>query len=322
MGKKSDQLFIGVDLGGTNIQAGVIDAKRKVLGMGKSKTKADEGSATVIKRIAATVIEAIEDAKVDRKRIGGVGIGAPGTVNPKTGIVELAVNLRWENFPLAKELAKELGGIPVTLDNDCNVAAWGEYCHGTAGEFTDLFAILVGTGIGGGIILDGKLYHGHYLTAGEIGHVVAEPGASIGRRSLENNASRTAIVNLLTSLIHANQKSKITQITGGDLTQIRSKVLAQAIKEEDHLTLEVMDEAARYVGIAIANIVTVMSLPIVVLGGGMTEAVGKIWVDAVKAHFERAVFPPSLRKCKIVGAKLGDNAGMFGAALLAQERLG
>lgn len=322
MGKKSDRYFIGVDLGGTNIQSGVIDGKQKIIGMGKSKTKADEGSSTVVKRVAATVIEAMEEAKIDRKSVGGVGIGAPGTVNPKTGIVELAVNLRWENFPLAKELSKELGGIPVTLDNDCNVAAWGEYCHGTAGDFKDLFAILVGTGIGGGIILDGKLYHGHYLTAGEIGHVVAEPGATIGRRSLENNASRTAIVNLLVALIHSNHKSKISQITGGDLSQIRSKVLAQAVKDEDHLTLEVMDEAARYVGVAIANIVTVMSLPIVVLGGGMTEALGKTWVDAVRNHFERHVFPPSLRKCKIVGAKLGDDAGLYGAALLAQERLG
>jgi glucokinase len=322
MSKSRDLPFVGVDLGGTNIQAGVLGPKNKLLGAAKSKTKADEGSETVVERVVKTVHEALDDAKLKLSDIGGVGIGAPGAIDPDKGIVQVAVNLRWNKFPLAKLLSAELEKTPVTLDNDVNVGTWAEHQVGAAKGFDDCLGVFVGTGIGGGLVLGGKLYHGHFLTAGEIGHTVIHADSQRGRRTLENCASRTAVTSLLVQLIQTNHKSVISDLVKADYTDVRSKVLAQAIDENDPLAVEVIQKAAKDVGIAIANVVTVMSLPCVVLGGGLTEALGKRWVEWVRESFETYVFPPDLKRCKIVAAKLGDDAGRVGAALLARERLG
>ncbi|MCE9592075.1 MAG: ROK family protein [Planctomycetes bacterium] len=320
MGKET-RSFIGVDLGGTGIKVGVLDAKNRLLGTEKTKTRSEEGSGAIVKRIARTVREAMEEARVKPANVGGLGIGAPGVVDINKGIVIQAVNLRWNKFPLAKLLRDELK-MPVTLDNDVNVGTWGEFVLGAARGHNDVLGVFVGTGIGGGLVLHGKLYHGHFLTAGEIGHVTMYPGMVRGRRTLENNASRTAIVNLLSQLILSNHPSKLSEITGGDPASTRSKAIAQAVAKDDPLTIEVLKSAAEHIGIAIANVVTVMSLPCVVLGGGLTEALDKRWTEWVAESFENHVFPPELRHCKIVTSKLGDDAGVVGAALLARERLG
>lgn len=312
--------FIGVDLGGTGIKVGILDAKNQLLSTEKAKTHSEEGSAAIVKRIARTVREALEEARIKPSQVGGLGIGAPGAVDINKGIVIQAVNLRWNRFPLAKLLHDELK-IPVTLDNDVNVGTWGEAKLGAAKGYNDVFGIFIGTGIGGGLVLNGELYHGHFLTAGEIGHVITHPGAVRGRRTLENGASRTAIVNLLSQLIQSNNPSKLTEISGGDPSTTRSKGLALAASKDDALTLEVLKSAATLIGIAIANVVTVMSLPCVVVGGGLTEALDKRWVEWITESFEKHVFPPELRQCKVLVSKLGDNAGVVGAALLARERL-
>jgi glucokinase len=250
-----------------------------------------------------------------------VGIGAPGVVDIDKGVVIKAVNLRWNDFPLARELRRELD-LEVTLDNDVNVATWGEYVAGVGDKYPDMLGVWVGTGIGGGLILGGKLYHGHHQTAGEIGHVTIHADAPLGRRTLENCASRTSITNLITQLINSNHASKITKLVDGDLSAIRSKILAQAVDLDDRLAKDVIGQAARYVGITIANAVTLLSLPCAVVGGGFTEAMDRQWVDAVRASFEEYVFPDELRSCKILRSELGDDAGAIGAALLAQERVG
>jgi glucokinase len=184
-----------------------------------------------------------------------------------------------------------------------------------------MLGVWIGTGIGGGWILGGRLYRGYYQTAGEIGHTVLHADAPLGRRTFENIASRTAIVNTLTQLINANHSSKIPRIAGDDMSAIRSKVIAKAYGMGDRLTKEVVGQAARDVGVAIANCVTLMSLPSVVVGGGFTEAIGPRWVDLVRKSFEMNVFPPQLATCKILMSKLGDDAGIIGSALLCAEVL-
>lgn len=313
---------IGVDLGGTNVQAGVVDAKHKIIGRAKNKTNADGGSDAVVARIVKTIEQAIEDAKVKKDQIAGVGIGAPGTIDAKKGVVEVAVNLRWNKFPLAKHLKNKLK-LPVTLDNDVNVGTWGEYVAGAAkGKQGDLLGLFVGTGIGGGLILNGQLYAGHFGTAGEIGHVILHADGILGRRTLENCASRTNIVRQITNLIRANHPSSLGKATDEDLDNIRSKALAEALDKKDPLTVEVVRNAARYTGIAIANAVTLLSLSRVVVGGGMVEAAGSTFVDWIRQSFENHVFPPELKKCTIMASKLGDDAGVVGAADLARQRLG
>ncbi len=306
---------LGIDLGGTNIQCGVV-IDGKVASRDGTKTKAAEGSDAVIKRLVKLCDEVLEKASLNRKDIGALGIGAPGSINIKKGEVIKAVNLGWADFPLRDILSKEMG-MPVVVDNDVNVGAWGEHQAGAGKGFDDLFAIFVGTGIGGGLVLNNQIYHGTHHTAGEIGHTLLRADAGLGRRSVEDLASRTNIVNLLRQLIEGGRPSIIPELVDGDFSRIRSKVLSQALKKEDPLTMEVAKRAATYVGMAIANTVTLLSLPCVVVGGGATEAMGKLWMGWIREAFDAYVFPTELQSCKIVASTLQDDAGLLGAGLLA-----
>jgi glucokinase len=320
MAKQSKKAFIGIDLGGTNIQAGILGADGQLAVRGSLKTKADGGTDTVIARIRKLVERLILDGGLKPEAIGGLGIGAPGAIDPHTGMVLNAPNLRWTRFPLGKTLEKNVQ-MPVVVDNDVNAGAWGEYLAGAGRGFDNMLAVFVGTGIGGGLVLNGKLYYGHYHSAGEIGHTTLDANGVLGRRTLENLASRTNIANLLRQLIEANHPSVVSEMTGGDLSKIRSKVLAGAIRRKDPLTLRVVEDAAGYLGVAIANVVTLLSLPCVVVGGGVTEALGRSWVQQIRRTFEQHVFPAELSKCRVVASRLGDDAGIIGAALLAQAKL-
>lgn len=315
--------YIGVDLGGTNIQAGLVDGSSlAVLFREKKKTKAEAGPEAVVGRIAECINKVIEEAQLRVTDISGIGIGAPGAVDVSNGMVLNAVNLRWKNYSLVRAM-KQHTTTPVVVDNDVNVGAWGEYVAGVGKrrKVNDMLAVFVGTGIGGGLVLNGDLYHGHFMTAGEIGHTVIHADGPLGRRTLENAASRTAIGNQLRELILANHKSLIQELTGDDLSRMRSKVLSQAVAEKDPLTLEVVGQSALYCGIAIANMVTMLSLPLVVIGGGVAEALGETYVGWVRKAFSQYVFPVELKSCQIELSALGDDAGIVGAAALARDRL-
>lgn len=317
---KEEKLYIGVDLGGTNIQAGIVNLRGKVLAKAKKKTKADNGGDKVIERICDTCNDCLTEAGLSIKDIDGLGIGAPGATDSKSGVVIEAVNLRWNNFPLAKTLNNKLN-IPVIVDNDVNVGAWGEFQVGAGKKQDNMMAVFVGTGIGGGLIINGDLYEGTFGTAGEIGHVVLRSDAPLGRRTLENVASRTAIVSLISNLVKANHPSLISKLCDGNLNNIRSKMIKQAIEENDELVCRVVKDACHYIGVAVAGMVTMLSLPCVVLGGGLTEALGPRIIEWTRKSFDDTVFPKKLKCCKIVEAQLGDNAGLVGAALLAANRL-
>ncbi len=314
------QPVIGIDVGGTNITAGLVDGKNKVSVREKTDTEADQGAAHVIDRIAACIEQLIKDAKCSRDEIAGVGLGVPGAVDASRGAVLEAVNLRWKNVPAATAVAKKVN-LPVTLDNDVNVGTWGAYRLGAAQGARSVFGIFVGTGVGGGFVIDGQLMHGVYGTAGEVGHMVINAYGPHGLRTLEQLASRTAVVNRLIQMINANHPSELPQLAGKRWPRIRSKVLARAYEGKDALTVGVVNDAARAVGIAIANVVTLLSIDCVVVGGGVTEALGEKWVSEIRAAFSAAVFPEACRKCKVVPSTLEDDAGIIGAALLARERL-
>jgi glucokinase len=316
----SNLAYIGIDLGGTNIQGGLVSGDGKLMQTDRVKTKAESGEDTVVKRIAKLAQTIVESAGLTFDDVAGLGIGAPGAVNHKKGVVINAVNLRWSNFPLARALERELK-IPIVVDNDVNVGTWGEFKAGAGKGYDDLMGIFVGTGIGGGFVFGGELFHGAMMTAGEIGHTVLRADAPLGQRTLENLASRTNIVNQLRQLILANHESVITDLTGGDMTRVRSKILAEAYRGGDDLTAKVIGHAAHYLGASIANAVTLLSLPCVVVGGGLTEAFQSDWIELIREFYEEYVFPPELSECKIVASKLGDDAGIIGAALLAKQRL-
>lgn len=320
MAKSKGKPYVGVDLGGTNLSVGLIDEDNKVVDRDKTKTKAFQGGDAVIKRIVKLTKKLLDKNKLDVKDVGGLGIGGPGAIDIHKGLVLNAPNLGWKRFNLAKALSEPLD-MPVAVDNDVNVAVYGEVKAGAARKFDDVLGMWMGTGVGGAIVLGGKLYYGHYLTAGEIGHTILHPGAALGRRTLENCASRTNIARLVVELIKANHPSKMTKIVDGDYTQVRSKAIAKAVSAGDDVTCTVVREAAHFAGLSAANFVTTLSLPCVVLGGGLATELGKTWVEWVRESFEKYVFPKDLQAAKVVGTKLGDDAGIVGAGIIARERL-
>ena len=301
------------------MQIGVVDSDAAIIGRSRKKTQALDGKAKVIDRLVDGVNAACEQAGITVKQLGGLGIGAPGAIDPGRGVVVEAVNLRWNDVPLAEILKTRLG-IPVVVNNDVNVAVYGEWKMGTGKGVSELLGIWIGTGIGGGLILNNRLYEGAFFTAGEIGHTILYPGAPKGSRSLEENCSRTAVADRLAKLIKANHPSSLAETVLGGHT-IKSKLIAEAYATGDPLTRDVVDEVARLIGVAAANVVTLLSLPRVMLGGGLTEAIGKPFVAEVKKSFKEHVFPDRCRQAEIVASQLEDDAGVLGAALLAREKL-
>jgi glucokinase len=311
--------FIGIDLGGTNIQIGVVDKSAVVLGRSRKKTNADQGRDRVIDRLVEGVQEACTEAGITPTQLGGLGIGAPGAVDPNLGVVLEAVNLRWNEVALAKILKTKLG-IPVYVENDVNVAVYGEWKHGSGRGVTDVLGIWLGTGVGGGLVLNNALYGGALLTAGEIGHTTLFPNAALGNRSLEQNCSRSAVADRIVKLIRANHPSSLAKVVMEE-GQIKSKAIAEAFKAGDALTVRVIEEAAMLVGVAAANVVTLLSLPRVILGGGLTEAIGKPFVALVKKSVREYAFPDRCKQVDVVASELEDDAGLVGAAMLAREML-
>jgi glucokinase len=312
--------IVGIDLGGTNMQIGVVNGAGEVIGRARKKTQADQGQAKIVERMVEGIELACREAGLSPSALGGVGVGAPGAVDHISGVVLEAVNLRWNEVPLAEILTQKVG-VPTVLDNDVNVAVFGEWKMGAGRGVSELLGVWLGTGIGGGLILSNQLYQGGFLTAGEVGHTTLFPGAALGTRSLEQNCSRTAVADRLTRLIRSNHKSSLARVLSEEGGQIKSKAIAAAYDEGDDLTREVVDEVANLLGIAIANVVTLLSLPRVVLGGGLTEAVGKPLVSGVRKSVREHVFPDRCRDVEVVASLLEDDAGVVGAALLARERL-
>lgn len=312
--------IVGIDLGGTNMQIGVVSPDNKILGEAKLKTRAADGKDAVVARIVEGVNEACSNAKIKVADLAAVGIGAPGAVDPHQGVVLEAVNLGWKNFNAADTLTKKLG-VKTFLDNDVNVAVYGEWRMGAAEGCTDVLGIWCGTGVGGGLILNNQMYYGKFMTAGEIGHTLILPMNSPGNRSLEHNCSRTAVADRIVKLIKAGRKSSIHDICEGDYEKIKSRAIGKAYADGDPLTIEVVDHAAELLGYAAANCVTLLSIERVVMGGGLTEALGRPWVEKIERFCKLIAFPDRCKQARVVVSKLEDRAGVFGAAMIAADRL-
>ncbi len=316
---------VGVDMGGTKILSAVIDAEGNILGTAKLSTKAAEGASAVMDRIAESIRKAIDKSGVNETSIEAIGIGAPGPLDPATGVVIFAPNLGWRDVPLKAELEARTG-VPTFVDNDVNVGTFGEHAFGAAQGVQNVVGIFVGTGIGGGIILNGELFHGASKTAGEVGHIIVKAGGprcGCGTRGcLEAIASRTAMAKQFRKAIEKKRKkSVLTKLTDGDLSIIRSGVLVKAIQANDKLTLKVFKKVTRYLGIGVGSIVNFLNPDMIVLGGGVVEALDDTFIDNIRSYAEKYALPDTLSGVQIVRAKLGDNSGILGAAALARHRL-
>ncbi len=316
------ELLVGVDLGGTKIYAGVFKHGLTCIGTARVSTKADRGSDAVIERIARCVLDAVDECDLSMKQVRGVGVGAPGAVDTESGRVIFAPNLGWEDVQFKKALEKQLD-VPVFVENDCNMAMLGVYEKELGAKPEHALGIFIGTGIGGGLILDRHLHSGFNRTGGEVGHMVLEvngPKCGCGNNGcFEALASRTAIFRRLEEAVKDGQKTLLTDMLGKDLKDMRSGDLRKAIRRGDKFVEKVVEEAALYTGIAIANLINLLSPEVVVLGGGLIEALEDEMMAIILETTKDYAFPGTMKGVDIVASKLADEAGIMGGAVLARR---
>jgi glucokinase len=318
---------IGMDLGGTKILAAVVDFKGNIVAEAKLKTRGEEGPDVVIGRIAETARQAVQVAGLDFSEVLGVGIGAPGPMDPETGIVYNPPNLAgWDTVPLGPRLSEALG-VPVCLENDVNMGTLGEHALGAGQGVQDMVGIFVGTGVGGGLILGGKLHSGFRNAAAEVGHMIVMadgPACGCGKRGcLEALASRRAIERDIRLGIAAGRESIISKLSerkGGRLT---SGALARALRKGDPLVTEVMGRAQWYLGLHAATIVNLIDPERIVFGGGVVEALGEEFLEPIRTTARQYFMQQAdADKVGLVAAALGDHAAVLGAAVLVRQKVG
>src|SRR5437763_619557 len=279
------EYFVGVDLGGTKVLAGVFKNSLECIGTAKVSTKAQRGVDKVIERVGRCVQDAVDEADLSLKQVAGIGIGAPGAVDFETGTVIFAPNMDgWKEVALKKELEKQLG-VPVFVENDANIAVLGVHVAELKAKPKHVVGIFVGTGIGGGLTIDGEPYSGLNHTAGEVGHMVIDingPKCGCGNRGcFEALASRTAIFQRIKAGIKDGEKTILTDMLGDSLEDMRSGDLRKAIRRGDKFVSKVIEQTAEYIGLGVANLVNVLSPEVVVLGGGVLEALADEMTDVI-----------------------------------------
>jgi len=317
----NDQVYtLGIDMGGTKILAAVINGEGQILSRAKNKTRAELGQEAVVERIVETANEALATAQLDPGQIECLGIGAPGPLNPASGVILEAPNLKWKNVPLKSILEDKLG-IESHLCNDVNAGAWGEYKRGAAEGTRSCVGVFVGTGIGGGVVIGGKLWEGANHIAGEIGHMCIDPKGPVcgcGRRGcMEAFSSRTAMTREVREALKGDKKAR--KQLGDEGVQIRSKQFKLAFESGDKVFVKVIKNGAKQLGIGLGSVANLLNPECFVLGGGLVEALGKPYLDLVVEAFRRQAFESAQTGVRIVEAALGDDAGVIGAALLARQ---
>ncbi|QZY57302.1 ROK family protein [Crassaminicella profunda] len=309
-----DKYVIGIDLGGTKISGAVANFKGDVISQYTLPTKAEEGEKAVLERIIKVVEKVIKESNVDKERIVSIGIGSPGPLDAKKGKIITTPNLPFKNFNIVSPLVDQFH-IPTYLDNDGNVAAIGEYAFGAGKETNNMIFITVSTGIGGGAVLNGKIYRGNTCNALEIGHMTLEekgPRCNCGNYGCaEALASGTAIAKTATEQV---KKGLSTSLSNYD--KITAYEVFKEVEKGDHVARDVLNKALNYLGICVANMITSFDPEMVIIGGGVSKG-GNMVFEKVKEVVKTRCFKAMWESTKIVPAALGTDAGVKGAVALA-----
>jgi glucokinase len=312
------ELYGGIDVGGTKIYSAVASADGQVCGEDERPTLVELGVEACVQRMIDSLAEASGQAGVKVGELKRVAVAAPGPINLKDGIITAAPNLGWVNVPLRAMLGEKLG-LPVVLENDANAAALGEFEYGAARQYETLVYVTISTGIGGGLVLDGKIFSGASGAAGEIGHMTVEPDGPRcfcgSRGCLEMMASGTAIGRTGTLVVEEGRSEPLARLADAD-GKVGSEEVARAAAEGDPVANEILDEAARYIGIGLGSLINLINPQAIVVGGGVSK-IGRRLLDPVIAEAERRSFPQSFGDCAISLAELGERVGALGAVAVA-----
>ena len=309
------QYVFGVDIGGTTVKLGLFDTEGNLLDKWEIPTRTEEEGSHILPDVADSIKSKISEKQIAIEDIAGAGVGAPGPIDGE-GVVHKAVNLGWGTLSI-KNTLEDLIHLPVMAGNDANVAARGEMWKGGGQGSRNLILVTLGTGVGGGIIIDGKILTGSTGAGGEIGHIHVQDGETetcgCGNRGcLEQYSSATGITRLANKRLAESDKQSVLR-----QGEVSAKTVFDAVKEKDELALEVAEEFGKYLGNALAVIATVVNPEAIVIGGGVSKA-GEILLDYIKPYYEKNVFQGS-RDVKFALATLGNDAGIYGAAKLVMD---
>ena len=309
---------LGIDLGGTNIVAGVVDENLKVVAKGKVKTNSPRPANEIADDMAKACFIACEKAGIDIENIYACGIGTPGTINPIAGTVVYANNLKFDNVPLTAML-KERTGVEFIIENDANAAAYGEFLAGGGRGVDDCIAGTLGTGVGGGIIIGGKLFSGSNYAGGELGHMVinvdGEP-CSCGRKGCwESYASATALIRQTKEAMEKNKDSVMWELAGGKLENVNGKIAFDGMRMGDKTACEVVETYEKYVALGLANIINILQPQKICIGGGISNEKETL-INPIKNFIKEENYPTMGTPCEILTAQLGNDAGIIGASQL------
>lgn len=311
----TQQLAIGVDLGGTTVKTGLINTDGKILAVSKVPTRAEENPDAVIEQIKKSIREVL--SQTNGTPVTGIGIGAPGLIQNPGGIVKSPPNLKgWDVVPLAEIISKEFH-LPVEVDNDANVAAVAESKFGAGKEYPNFLFIIWGTGVGGGIIMNNHIYRGPTGGAGEVGHIsINYEGllCNCGTRGcVEAYVGQKYLSKRTIEKLKSHPESTIPQFAGGDVNKIEPVHISRAAEAGDQLAREILVEAGTLLGVMIGGVMNTLDFRVTVIGGGVS-AVGDFVYDAIKESVKKNVQKPLRDDIKILRAQLGNDAGIFGAA--------
>ncbi len=314
--------WVGFDLGGTKMLAVVLDAKFRIIASERMKTKGNEGAETGMKRLTKAIVGALEKAGVAREQLGGIGGGCPGPLDLDAGVILHTPNLGWNNVPIKKILEKTFG-CPVVIANDVDAGTYGEYRFGAAQGARCVLGVFPGTGIGGACIYEGNILRGRKGSCMEIGHFPIDPLGPVAAPgkwgTLESMTSRLAISAQAAQAVYRGQAPALRELAGTKLERIKSGVLAQAIREGDTVIEDIVRHAARVLGTTVAGVINLLAPDVLVLGGGLVEALPDLYVKEVRRVIRDKAMSAYVRELNVAAAKLGDDAGALGAAALASE---
>jgi glucokinase len=320
--------FVGIDLGGTNIKVGVVDDLGQTLSWLSIPTEVESGPEDAARRMGAAVHQAVRDAGLEPAAVARVGLGSPGGMDIPSGMLTTVINLAgWDNFPIRDRVSHHCG-MPVTFENDANAAAYGEFWVGSGRDFQSMVLLTLGTGIGCGIIIGDVVIQGAHSHGGEAGHVIIDSRddarmCGCGYRGhLEAYASATAVIRRTQECLDAGRPTSLAKrLAAGE--ELSPKLIAEEAERGDELSLEIVMETARYLGIGTVNTIHVVDPDVVLLGGAMTfggpdRELGRRFLDRVRQEVRRLARPVLARDTLIDFAALGGDAGFIGAAGVAR----
>ncbi len=311
-------------MGGTKILAAALNSTEGIITRVKMPTSSGASKNEYILHLSEIIKETIKKAKLKNKDIKAVALGIPGSLNPHTGFVGLAPNLGLKNFNIKDEL-QNLVSLPVLIENDVNIGALGIKHFGAGKKSKNMLAVFVGTGIGGGLIINEKIYRGSGFVAGEIGHINVKkdgPVCGCGRKGcFEAVASRTAIVNKIIKEIKDGHKSILSDLVKSG-EKIKSKSLANAVKKNDEVVIKHLTFECDTIGRVLASLANFMNFDTIVLGGGLIEALHKFMLPKIKEEMNAYILNDASKDLRIVASTLGDDAALFGGIPLTEEFLG